>query len=128
MEDKESINKESFEKAMEYNRAMHSCFARHYKNPLEYSRFFIDNFDKKVRENLYEIRKYVEQLEAQIKEYEELGGRQIVARTYSYDQRPVEIDCDTENLEKYLNKGCHIVMVNKVREGIIEYILERKSK
>ena len=128
MKDKELINKESFEKAIEHNRVMHSTLAYHYRKPHEYSRLFIDGFDKNIRENLYEISKYVEQLEAQIKEYEELGSKQIVARTYSYDQRPVGLGCDTENLEKYLNKGCHIVMVNKVREGVIEYILERESK
>lgn len=129
MENKEPIiDKETFEKTMENNRLMHSTLAYHYRKPHKYSHLFIDNFDKKIMENLYEIRKYVEQLEAQIKEYEELGRKQIVARTYSYDQRPLGLGYDTENLDKYLNKGCHIVMVNKIREGVIEYILEKESK
>lgn len=122
------ISKEDFEKILEQNRTLHKLYELHHDKSDEYSHLVIDGFEDRINGNLYEIRKYVEQLESKIKEYEELSNKQIVARTYSHDQCPNGLDRNTEELENYLNKGCSIVMVNKVQDGIIEYILEKQSK
>lgn len=46
--------------------------------------------------------------------------KQIVIRTFT------EYDQQCKELSKYLQKGYYVKFVNKIKEGILEYILEAK--
>jgi len=80
---------------------------------------------------LDKIKEYVDQLEAGLKSKNTSMKSQIkqaVVRTYSWEQKPVGLHSETDELQKYLKEGYHVVMTNKICKGVIEYILEKESK
>ena len=77
------------------------------------------------------IKEYVDQLENELKNQNKIANKnlqikQMVARTYSWEQKPVGFHYETEELQKYLNEGYHVVMANKICKGVVEYILQKE--
>lgn len=80
---------------------------------------------------LNKIKEYVDQLENELKNQNKIANKnqrvkQKVARTYSYERKPVGLHSETDELQKYLKEDYHVVMTNKICKGIIEYILQKE--
>ena len=100
-------------------------------NAKHFDRLYIINevlaFGECTACKLDDIKKYVNQLEKEIKKYKQKPQiRQVVVRTYPFGKHPREYRTTNEDLKEYLNKGYHVVMANKVIDGVIEYILQKE--
>lgn len=99
---------------------------------------FIDvimDFGERIGGRLDDIQKHVDKLVSYTSQLEEkstddnkIQTQQVVVRTYPFGKHPREYRTTNEDLKEYLNRGYHVVMANKVIDGVIEYILERESK
>lgn len=92
------------------------------------------DFGERTGSRLDDIKKYVDklvdytdQLEKRSTENNKIQIRQVVVRTYPFGKHPREYRTTNEDLKEYLNKGYHVVMANKVIDGVIEYILQKEA-
>lgn len=95
----------------------------------------IMDFGERIGGRLDDIQKHVDKLVSYTSQLEEkstddnkIQTQQVVVRTYPFGKHPREYRTTNEDLKEYLNRGYHVVMANKVIDGVIEYILERESK
>lgn len=95
----------------------------------------IMDFGERIGGRLDDIQKHVDklvsytsQLEEKLTDDNKIQTQQVVVRTYPFGKHPREYRTTNEDLKEYLNRGYHVVMANKVIDGVIEYILERESK
>ena len=126
------MNRLSFESAIEQLATIKSSvddFNKTSRNP----NGFIDTCINEIFDaQLDKIKKYVNQLESELRKQKLISNKsnlkikQKVARTYSCEKKPVGVHFVTEELQECLNDGYHIVMVNKICKGVIEYILEKE--
>lgn len=93
------------------------------------------DFGERIGGRLDDIQKHVDKLVSYTGQLEEkstddnkIQTQQVVVRTYPFGKHPREYRTTNEDLKEYLNRGYHVVMANKVIDGVIEYILERESK
>lgn len=81
-----------------------------------------------IKRHVDKLVNYTDQLEERSIKNNKTQTQQVVVRTYPFGKHPREYRTTNEDLKEYLNKGYHVVMANKVIDGVIEYILERESK
>ena len=81
---------------------------------------------------LNKIKEYVNQLENELQDQKLISNKsnskikQTLVRTYSWEQKPVGLHYETEEIDKCLKEGYHVVMVNKICKGVVEYILQKE--
>lgn len=79
-----------------------------------------------IKKHVDKLMNYPDQLEERLTENKKIQTQQVVVRTYPFGKHPREYRTTNEDLKEYLNKGYHVVMANKVIDGVIEYILQKE--
>ena len=79
-----------------------------------------------IQKHVDKLVNYTSQLEEKSTDDNKIQTQQVVVRTYPFGKHPREYRTTNEDLKECLNRGYHVVMANKVIDGVIEYILQKE--